>query len=173
MVDKNQFSSSWNEIEEKSLISFGSIHHRPWLGLFIWIYSEMPLNLRDLLCKHIIAFSQTSDAVVWFAHHTDSTADSIDFWGACHCSGVWIDFSNTQLDWSMVLSVNDTVAGWAVKSKKTKLLKIQFSETLICCAMDCINCVVFENMIHWTIEVMSTESSISLYLSVEIVLISL
>lgn len=83
----------------------------------------MPLNLRDLLCKHIIAFSQTSDAVVWFAHHTDSTADSIDFWGACHCSGVWIDFSNTQLDWSMVLSVNDTVAGWAVKSKKNKIVK--------------------------------------------------
>lgn len=71
----------------------------------------------NLLGKQVIAFGQTSDAIIWFAHHTDGTADGINFWCASHGSGLWIDFSHIQLDWSMVFSMDDSVTGWAVNEQ--------------------------------------------------------
>lgn len=70
-------------------------------------------TIKYSLGQNIVAFSQTSDTIIWFAHTTDSTADSIHFWCASHDAGVWINFSNADLDWSMIFSVDDTVASRA------------------------------------------------------------
>lgn len=81
-------------------------------------------NCDNLLCKQIVAFGQTGNAIVRFAHHSDSATDSIDFWGSGHDASIWVDFSNIELDWSMILGVDDTVTCRAAIKNRKKSIKI-------------------------------------------------
>lgn len=85
---------------------------------------KLPIKIKNcdfLLCKQIVAFGQTGDAIVRFAHHSDSATDGIDFWGSGHDASVWVDFSNIELDWSMILGVDDTVTCRAAMKEKKKI----------------------------------------------------
>ena len=57
------------------------------------------------------------DAIVRFTHSADSAADSVGLVGASHSAGGFIHISNVDLDRSVILSRNDSVAGRAEINK--------------------------------------------------------
>jgi hypothetical protein len=60
-----------------------------------------------------ILLGQASDAIVWFAHSSDFSADSVGLNGIQHSAGGLIDINQVELNWSVVLGVNDSVASRA------------------------------------------------------------
>lgn len=76
-------------------------------------------NLQNFRYKSIF-FSQTKDTIIRFSHTTDGTTDCVHFWCSGHSSGFWVNISNVQLDWGMILSIDNSIA-WCTGMQENKI----------------------------------------------------
>lgn len=73
--------------------------------------------LFNLLGNDAVIFGQSSNAVVRFSHPPDLSADSIHLQVVSGAASGRVNVSNGNLDGSMVLSSNDSVAGRTEEKK--------------------------------------------------------
>lgn len=71
--------------------------------------------------QNTILLSQASDAIIRFSHSSDFSADSIGLHSVQHSTCTIIDIDQIDLNWSVILCVNDSVASRAKIEEKLRL----------------------------------------------------
>lgn len=67
-----------------------------------------------LLCKKTVFLGQSCNTIIGFTHSPDSATDGIHLRAIWYqTASFWVNISNVYLNWSMILSVDDSVASRA------------------------------------------------------------
>ena len=78
-------------------------------------------KILEVLCDDSVLLCQSVDAVIGLAHSADGSADGIGLVRASHSSGRLVDVGEVELDRSVILCSDDSVArGAELKNLYTK-----------------------------------------------------
>lgn len=84
------------------------------------IHRNIFRNVLIILRQDSILLCETSDAIIGFSHSSDFSTDSIGLYSVQHASGSLVNFNQVDLDRSVILGVDDSVAGRAEKLNQNK-----------------------------------------------------